>query len=268
MSTLRNKYGGWAVVVGAAKGLGEAFCGSLAKRGFNIVMVDKAKDPMMILSERLKEEYGIETLNINIDLFETDSVMQIIDSIKDLDCRLLIYNAAFRYIKEFADHTSEELDIYLNVNINSQIKMIHAFSKGLIGKNQSGGILLMSSLTGLLGMQLVATYSASKAFTWNLAEALYHEFKSKNIDISACVAGPTDTEAYLSSDPQYGFIRPQVQKRKAVAEYALSKLGKKALFISGLSNRINYFILTRLLPRKMASRVANKAMRRMYRVQE
>ncbi len=264
MRDLRLKYGDWALVAGAAKGLGEAFCTTLAKRGFKIVMVDMLKDSMMKLSEKLKTDNGIETLCLNIDLFEADSSFLIMNAIKGLNCRLMIYNAAFRYIKNFTEHTSEELDIYLNVNINSQIKLIHAFSKGLIDKGQNGGILLMSSLTGLLGMQLVATYSASKAFTWNLAEALYHEFKIHNIDITACIAGPTATEAYLGSNPQYGFIKPQVQKQEAVAEAALNKLGKRAFFISGLSNRINYFILTKLLPRKIASRIANKTMRKMY----
>jgi hypothetical protein len=50
-----------------------------------------------------------------------------------------------------------------------------------------------------------------------------------------------------------------------VAESALEKLGKKTLFITGLNNRFNYFILTRLLPRKMASRIANKTMWNMYK---
>ena len=44
----------------------------------------------------------------------------------------------------------------------------------------------------------------------------------------------------------------------------LHKLGKKARHITGFSNRMNYFILTRLLPRKLASRMANRVMKKMY----
>jgi short-subunit dehydrogenase len=53
-------------------------------------------------------------------------------------------------------------------------------------------------------------------------------------------------------------------KPEAVAEAALNKLGRKTLFIPGFSNRMNYFILTRLLPRKLASSLANKTMKKMY----
>jgi len=264
MRNLRGKYGDWAMVAGAAKGLGETFCTALASHGFNLVMIDKPDVSQKLLSDKLIADYGIRTIILQADLYEKGSVEVIMKSIQEVDCRLMIYNAAFRYIKEFTEHTADELDIYLNVNINSQIKLIHAFSKYLMIKKQKGGILLISSLAGLIGMQLVATYSATKAFTWNLAEALYHEFKAKSIDITACIAGPIDTDAYLESNPQYGLIRPKVQSREAVVEVALKKLGKRAFYISGFSNKISYFILIKLLPRRMASGIANRAMRRMY----
>jgi short-subunit dehydrogenase len=114
-------------------------------------------------------------------------------------------------------------------------------------------------------MQLVAPYAATKAFAWNLAEALHHELKPKNIDVMACVAGATATSAYLKTNPKHGLIKPQVMKPDTVAEAALKKLGKKTLFIPGYSNRLNYFILTRLLPRKLAASLANKTMGKMYR---
>jgi short-subunit dehydrogenase len=53
-------------------------------------------------------------------------------------------------------------------------------------------------------------------------------------------------------------------KPEDVAEAALKKLGRKILFIPGFSNRMNYFILTRMLPRKTASRLANNTMKKMY----
>jgi len=44
-------------------------------------------------------------------------------------------------------------------------------------------------------------------------------------------------------------MKPLVMKPEAVSESALNKSGKKALFIPGFTNRVNYFILARLLPR-------------------
>ncbi len=40
-------------------------------------------------------------------------------------------------------------------------------------------------------------------------------------------------------------LKPQVQEPSEVAKSALKELGKRAVYISGRSNRFNYFILTR-----------------------
>jgi short-subunit dehydrogenase len=264
MNKLRKRYGDWAIVAGAALGLGESFCISLAQCGINIVIVDSQEKHLNALSDRLIKKYGIETFCIRIDLVKSDSFKQIMEETMHLNVGILIYNAAFSRIKEFINLTNDEFDHFINVNIGTQLKLVHAFSKRLIQEKRPGGILLMSSLSGLLGMQLIAPYAASKAFAWNLAESLHYELKSQNIDVMACVAGATATEAYLNTNPSYGFIKPQVQQPFEVSELALKKLGKKAVYIPGFSNRLNYFILTRLMPRKMAAWIANQTMKKMY----
>lgn len=264
MDRLKNKYGGWALVAGAALGLGESYCLSLAKQGINIIMIDKQEIPLKKLSQELISTYSIETIIFTADLFHASYISQIMKIVNDTDCRLLIYNAAFSRIKKFTDLSSDELEHFLKVNIDSQLKLVHAFSKLLINKKQSGGMILMSSLAGLLGMQLIAPYAASKAFAWNLAEALHHELKPFKIDVMACIAGATATEAYLKTNPHYRLLKPQIQYPSVVANAALNKLGKKALYISGFSNRLNYFILTRILPRKLAAGIANRTMGKMY----
>ena len=264
MKGFKEKYGDWAILIGAAEGIGEAFAIQLASQGFNLIMLDKNEASLIALSEKLIKEYNIQIKNLHLDLIDPNATKIVIQAIADLKCRLLIYNAAFSLIKKFTDHSTEELDIYLQVNVTSQLKLIHSFSNYLKEKKQNGGILLMSSLAGLLGMQYIAPYAASKAFTWNLAESLFHELKPYNIDVCACIAGATLSQTYINTRPKYGMIKPQLQKPEVVAKNALAKLGEKAFFISGRSNRINYFVLTRLLPRKMAGQIANRAIKKMY----
>ncbi len=264
MTEFKNKYGDWALLIGGAKGIGEAFAIQLASMGFNLIMVDNDQDALTSLREKLITDFTIEVRSVHLDLNNPIITTTVLKEIEPVKCRLLIYNAAFSLIKKFPDHSTEDLDRYLNVNIGSPLKLAHAFSKHLIHKNENGGILFMSSLAGLLGMQYISPYAASKAFTWNLAEGLFHELKPYNIDVSACIAGATLSETYVHTKPKYGLIKPQLQSTKDVAKIALENLGKKAFFIAGLFNRINYFILTRLLPRKMAGRIANSVIEKMY----
>jgi len=258
------KYGSWAVVAGSAEGLGEAWSEALARRGMGLFMIDNQWDKMEQLSARLQNEYGIRTKKMLLDLSSLDAANRIMEGLKGLDCRLLVYNAAYSLVKPFTDHEPEELDRFIEINTRTQLRLVHAFSLHLISHGKGGGIILMSSLAGLLGMQFVAPYAATKAFAWNLAEAIHHELKPRGIDVMACIAGATATPAYLKTNPKYGVLKPLVMKPDEVAEAALKKLGKRTLFMPGRSNRFNYFILTRVLPRKAASSIANNTMKKMY----
>ena len=260
----QHKYGPWAIVAGAAVGLGEAYSIALAKRGINIVMIDNQVEIMHKLAVKIRRTYGIQIMELPFDLAENDVVERIMNSVNIKECRLLIYNAAYSKIQSFTSMSADDLDLFIQINSSTLLKLVHAFANRLKKDTLSGGILLMSSLAGLLGMQLVAPYAATKAFTWNLAEALHHELKPFNIDIMACIAGATATTAYLDTKPQYGLFRPQVMDPHNVAEKALNNLGKTVLYVPGMNNQISYSILTRLLPRKVASAIANRTMGRLY----
>jgi short-subunit dehydrogenase len=259
-----KKYGPWVVLIGAAEGIGKAYSIALAKRGMNIIMVDKAGDIQNDLAERIEREWKVHTIRIDIDLFTKDAVSIILKQVERVDCRLLIYNAAYSKVKPFIDLNEDEIDHFIKINAEVQIKLVHQFSIYLTAGKRGGAILLMSSLAGLIGVQLVSTYAATKALTWNLAEALHYDLKKENIEVMACLAGATITPTYKTTNPKYGLLKPKVMQAEEVAELALKNLGKKILYIPGFSNRLNYFILTRLLPRKWASYIANKTIYGMY----
>jgi hypothetical protein len=181
--TFKEKYGPWAVIAGAAEGLGEAWSRALAKRQLNLLMIDHQEEKLNLLARELEETLGISTHCLTLDLSGNDAAERIMQEIKPIDCRLLIYNAAFSIVKPFLSINSDDLDHFIDINTRTQLKLVHAFSIKLTEKGSGGGIIMMSSLAGLLGMQLVAPYAATKAFAWNLAEALHHELKDQQIDV-------------------------------------------------------------------------------------
>lgn len=264
MKSFRKRYGDWALIAGSAEGLGEAYAISLARRGMNLLMVDKQEKKLLDLAARLEKAHGIATTSMVADLGDPATQEKIMEAVATSGCRLLIYNAAYSRVKPFLENNRADLDAYIRVNCSMQLHLVHAFSTYLKENGKGGGILLMSSLAGLMGMQLVASYAATKAFAWNLAEALHYELKGYGIDVMACVAGATSTPAYLATEPTYGGLRPSVMKPIDVTEAALHAFGRKARFIPGFTNRWNYFLLTRVMPRPLALRLANKAMTGLY----
>ena len=214
--------------------------------------------------KKVREEYGIEVRQIHIDLAKPDATDLLLQSISDLDCRLLIYVAAYSKVKPFLSSEKEELDKYININSRTPIQLVHGFAGRLRAQNSPGGILLVSSLAGLLGPPLVAPYAATKGFLIRLAESLSTEFKPLNIDISVCCAGLTYTPTYKANTPEPTRKRLKPMDPIRMADYAIKQLGRKSVCIPGWKNRFNFFLLLRLLPQSVSLKILGRTMKRMY----
>ncbi|MCU0370087.1 MAG: SDR family NAD(P)-dependent oxidoreductase [Bacteroidales bacterium] len=193
MTDFLIRYGQWGLVAGAAEGIGAAFCKELARRGMNVIMADTKEIEMESLSSHIENTYHVRTRRMSVDLATPGAPERCMDAINGLDCRLLVYNAAYSRVKPFLSAGQDELDLYIEVNARTPLKLAHSFAHKLKEGKNSGGILLMSSLAGLWGTRLVAAYSGTKAFNLLLAEALSHELAPFDIDVAACVAGATAT---------------------------------------------------------------------------
>jgi short-subunit dehydrogenase len=265
MDDFLKRYGQWGLVAGAAEGLGEAYSRALARRKMNLVLVDHQEGILERLSVNLEKQYGISTLCLHLDLADPRAADKMMEAVVRIDCRLLVYNAAYSQVKPFLKNTPQELDNYIFVNTRTLIHLALLFSQECTRANSTGGILIMSSLAALWGTQLLGPYGATKAFDYILAEALSHELKPYGIDVMACIAGATATPAYLGTKPEYGWPRPTVMEPGEVAEKALSKFGKKVFYIPGFSNKITHFMLSRIFPRKISRKLFNSTTGRMYR---
>lgn len=258
----KAKYGQWACVAGAAEGLGEAFAEGLAQRGMNLILTDLHEEKLTATSDRLRKTYSIDVIPLTGDLAHDTTLDQISSQMEEANCRLLVYNAAYGPVLPFMQNTEKELDVYLNVNNRAVLILVHRF----IGMKLAGdtGILLISSLAGFRGTQLVIPYAATKAFLWNLAEGLYYEFKGKGLDISVLCPGTIDTPNFRATGANRTFLTAKPMAPAVVAEEALRKFGTRLFIVPGLSNKIAHFLLQRVLPRKLSSKIHNDAMGKLY----
>lgn len=266
MGTLRNRYGNWALVAGAAEGIGEAYTMTLAMNGFNIILVDNKGPAMESLANKVKEKYQVTTRQLLLDLSYPDAADRCIAEAEATGCRLIVSVAAYSHVARFTSLSRKELDLFIDVNTRSLLHLVHGFSNSLISRNETGGILLVSSLAGLIGPQFVATYAATKAFSIRLAEALSSELKSSGIDITVCMSGMAATPTFLASNPSFEKMKPGMLPPMEIAAYSLSKLGKRSRCIPGWKNRMQYFILQQIFPRKLSTWFVNNAMKKMYEV--
>jgi len=264
MQEVKGDYGAWAMVAGAAEGIGEGFCHVLAEKGFNLILVDNNEPAMAYVATKIRQKHRVETMELTLDLASAEASMECMKVVTSTDCRLLIYVAAYSRVCPFNELEPAELDQFLSINTRTLLHLVHGFSNRLIAESKTGGILLVSSLAGLIGPSWVATYAATKSFSIRLTEALYQELKDHDIDITVCCMGTVSTPTYWKGKPSFEKMKPPIMQPAEAAGYAISQLGVKPICIPGITNRLQYFFLMNLIPRRLASRLVNNAMEKMY----
>jgi short-subunit dehydrogenase len=263
---LKSTYGDWGLVAGAAQGLGEAYASLLAEEGLNLILADQQKDLQDELASRLEFSYGIQVKALYLDLASDNSAGLLMAAVRETDCRLLVYNAAFSKVQKFLENDPEMLDQYVQVNIRSPLLLVFEFCQLHHKKrNLRKGIILMSSLAGSWGTRLLGPYGGSKAFKHILAESLHFELRDEGFDVLTCIGGPTSTPGFLASLPRGKERNISSMHPDKVVRAVLRSLGRRAFVIPGFRNKLNYCLMTRILPRRSSLKIINRAVGNLYR---
>ena len=280
MTDFAERYGPWAVVAGASEGLGASFAASLARRGVHLVLVARRMPLLLRLADGLRTEHGVDVRCVALDLGESTWPEALHEATADVDLGLLVYNAAMVPVGRFVDVEGDALERSVRVNVLAPVRFLRAFLPTLCARGR-GGVVLMSSLSGLQGTPRVATYAATKAFNailgacavgrrrrvgrWGwaasgaagdgcgaLAEGLWHELRDDGVDVVACSAGAVPTPGYRRSTDRDapGMLAPDV-----VANRTLEALGRGPGVVPGALNRFMAQVLRRVLPRRTAIRL-------------
>jgi short-subunit dehydrogenase len=253
MKDFKQVYGPWALVAGASEGLGAAFAEALARRGLNLVLMARRKEKLEDFARNLHVTYAVEVRHKSLDLADHQGTAKYLSEL-DLDIGLLVYNAAFSPIGYFANIPQPDLNRVIDVNIKAPLFLIKVLSGPMLERGR-GGIILMSSLSGMQGSPKIATYAASKAFNMTLAEGLWSEFRKQGVDVLACCAGAVRTPGYRQAQVREA---PGTMDADKVAEETLRALGNGPTVIPGALNKFFSFIMRRILSRKSAIAIMEK----------
>ncbi len=257
----RERYGPWALVAGASEGIGEAFALELASKGLNLILVARRPEPLDALATRLRAS-GVDVRTAAFDLGDAAMPSKLAEATRGLDVGLVVYNAARAFIGEFLSQSLDDKLAMIDVNVRGPMIVADAFGRSMAARGR-GGLLFMTSLAGLQGSPIVASYAATKAFNLVLGEGLWEELGRKGVDVVACCAGATRTPGFERSRPRGG---PPPTDPRDVARVGLASLGRRPRVFVGWLNRFAAFVMTRLLPRRVAVGIMASQSRKMYGV--
>lgn len=239
---------GRAIVTGASEGIGRALTVALARAGYPVTAVARNRDRLQSL---LAELDGEDHRVLVADLATEAGVASVAAAIGQDHCALLVNNAAFGAVGEFAEVPLDKQVQMLRVNVEAPVVLAHAFMRQAV---RGDALVNVSSVVAFMPQPAQPVYSATKAFVTTLSETLWQNAKQHGVKVFAVHPGATDTEFAVRAGRDPNRRRPQLirQLPEEVAADVLRALegpwGPDV--ITGLPNRL-FCSIARLLPRKL-----------------
>ncbi len=140
----------------------------------------------------LVEKYGDRLVPIQIDLADPESITAAAQTATDVD--VVINNAgAFQGATPLDETAIATLEFQMNINVHGLIRMAQAFAPVL--KANGGGVFAqLNSVVSMKTFSGFATYSASKAASYSITQALRELLSEQGTTVLSVHPGPIATD--------------------------------------------------------------------------
>ncbi len=184
-----NLRGTFAVVTGAAQGLGYAVSQAYAREGMRIALLDIRGDLLDTLAGELRAK-GAEALPVQVDLSDAADTQRAIDAALAWGGtpRILVHNAALLIQRSMLEITLEQWQKETNIILQAGFQLCKAVWKPMIEAG-GGSIVLLTSGSGTRGFIKEIAYCPAKHATEGLMKSLALEGKEFNIAVNAVTPG-------------------------------------------------------------------------------
>lgn len=178
-----------ALVTGANRGIGRAIVEILIASGASKVYA-AVRD--LASAQPLVDQYGDKVVPIQLDLSKPTSITAA--AAKSGDVTILVNNAGILKPAAALDsHAIESLQLEIEVNVFGLMRLAQAFAPVL--KSNGGGVLVhLNSVASMKNFAELATYSASKAASYSITQALREQLESQGTAVISVHPGPIATD--------------------------------------------------------------------------
>lgn len=195
-----------AVVTGAGRGIGRAVALRLAQEGASVTVNDvNAGNAAAVAAE--VQELGRKAQAVVADISRQAEAERLIREHCDLfgGLDILVSNAGIMIVRPLFEHSGEDWDRILAINLKSVFYCARAAAPVMIGQ-KSGKIINTASMGAYVATPLYAAYCASKAGVISLTESLAKELAPHNVQVNAVCPGIIATEMWAQINQEAGAI--------------------------------------------------------------
>ena len=198
-----------SVVTGGSRGIGRAIALILAAEGAKVMICSRRQEAAEMVASEIRSAGGAGAA-VRADIARRADVEALITGCVERFGRLdiLVNNAAITKDALVLRMKDEDWDDVLDVNLKGAFFTTRAALRPML-KQQSGRIVNISSVVGIMGNPGQANYAASKAGLNGFTRTVAREVASRAITVNAVAPGFIETEMTegLSGDLKAGYCK-------------------------------------------------------------
>ncbi len=190
LTSLFSLSGKVAVVIGGTGELCGAMAEGLAGAGAEVVLVGRNEEKAKVRLDRIAAAGG-QAYFASAEASNKAALETLLADVLKRSGRVdvVVNGAGINSATPFLEITEEEYDRILNVNQKSVFLGCQIFGKYLVDRGEGGSIINLGSMSAVVPLSRVFTYSATKAAVHNLSMNLAREWAPKKVRVNILVPG-------------------------------------------------------------------------------
>lgn len=184
------------LVTGASRGIGRHIALALAQDGFEIVVHFKSRATAAESVETEIREAGGNAQLLQFDVADRSATAAALEA--DMAAKGAYYgvvcNAGITSDAAFPAMEGDAWDAVLRTNLDGFYNVLHPVVMPMVRQKQGGRIVVLSSVSGLMGNRGQVNYSAAKGGLIAASKALAVELAKRRITVNCVAPGVIETE--------------------------------------------------------------------------
>ena len=201
-----NEFRTYALVTGAASGMGRIYSLQLAQKGYNIIMVDinaaglqeterivrEAIEASAEISREHKDAFRMLSIAQDLSVAEAADKIHAVTEAAGCVVEVLVNNAGVMYCQGIAETSERMLNIIMMVHMYTPLMLCRKYVVGM-KERKCGYILYISSLAAWMIWPGIGMYGQTKRFVRNYSRELRIECQKTGVSVTNAYFGAVDT---------------------------------------------------------------------------
>ena len=249
-----RNYDTYALVTGAASGMGRIYARNLAQKGYNLVLVDINGNGLLETEQMVKEvivsddsipagvKVRFTVMVIEQDLSALGAADSIFEKTESAGCKVevLVNNAGIMYCQAIAETSERTLGLIMMVHMYTPLMLCRKYV-GPMKERGLGYILNISSLAAWMNWPGIGMYGSTKRFVRDYSRELRIECLKTGVSVTNAYFGAVDTPLIPLKDSLRKLARAlavMITPEKAVDRALKATFRRRRGTMPGILNKI------------------------------